>query len=396
MTTIASVNGQFVPATNVEFNTASEYATIYTPTTELEFPVVVPRRAPVERYLEELRPEVQPVIHQEIMSCLKEPQGRGYGMREAVKQTSDMDNDANTKGSTLALLSKQATALRVQTLALVKHPKFQTIALGGGSGLVIMGSTCAFVGGGAGVTIGTIVGCVPALFTFGLSIPVGAAIGGGVGTCLGLALGGGSGVIVGGAAGHVGHAYRVELKNGFLYIKTKSGERKVNLQVFIAKVAAGTRSKAMEITSLAQEKAVSTQQQVRVHIVKRGKQAHELVSHPKFQATAASAAGGAAVGGAGGGAAGLITGGTIGAAVGLIPALFTFGLSIPVGAAIGGGTGLCVGTLAGSSAGALGGGTTGYSVHTYRNEIKAGANHARTKVGEYGSVLKTRLIQIVG
>jgi hypothetical protein len=31
----------------------------------------------------------------------------------------------------------------------------------------------------------------------------------------------------------------------------------------------------------------------------------------------------------------------VGAAIGVLPALFTFGLSIPVGAAIGGGAGAC-------------------------------------------------------
>ena len=76
-----------------------------------------------------------------------------------------------------------------------------------------MGPTCCFVGGGAGFAIGTVVGCVPALFTLGLSIPVGAVVGGAVGTGVGLAAGGGGGIIVGGVAGHVGHAYRAEIRN---------------------------------------------------------------------------------------------------------------------------------------------------------------------------------------
>jgi hypothetical protein len=65
-----------------------------------------------------------------------------------------------------------------------------------------------------------------------------------------------------------------------------------------------------------------------------------------------------AVGGAGaavGGAGGLATGSTVGAVCGLIPAVFTFGLSIPVGMAIGGGAGLWAGTVSGGAAGLVGG-----------------------------------------
>ena len=50
----------------------------------------------------------------------------------------------------------------------------------------------------------------------------------------------------------------------------------------------------------------------------------------------AGVAGGAAALGATGGATGLAAGSAVGAALGLVPAIFTFGLSIPVGAAIGG------------------------------------------------------------
>merc|ERR1711879_265909 len=58
-----------------------------------------------------------------------------------------------------------------------------------------------------------------------------------------------------------------------------------------------------------------------------------------------------------------------GAAIGVVPALFTFGLSIPVGAVIGGGLGLC----AGSSTGAVGGGAVGYYGYKYQSEIKSTA-----------------------
>merc|ERR1719230_2263710 len=95
-----------------------------------------------------------------------------------------------------------------------------------------------------------------------------------------------------------------------------------------------------------------------------------LARDSKFQCTTAGAAAGTLVGGATGGGTGTI----IGAAVGVVPALFTFGLSIPVGAAIGGGIGLC----AGGSVGAVGGGAAGYGGYTWRKEI----NDSKTKAYE--------------
>jgi len=55
------------------------------------------------------------------------------------------------------------------------------------------------------------------------------------------------------------------------------------------------------------------------------------------QATAAGVCGGAVALGATGGATGLTAGVVVGAALGVVPAIFTFGLSIPLGAVIGGG-----------------------------------------------------------
>jgi len=90
----------------------------------------------------------------------------------------------------------------------------------------------------------------------------------------------------------------------------------------------------------------------------------ELASDHNVQVTAASAVGGAVVGGTGGAATGLLTGGALGAAVGIVPAIFTFGLSIPIGAALGGGCGLFAGTAVGSTTGAIAGGTLGYGLLT--------------------------------
>merc|ERR1712048_144796 len=93
------------------------------------------------------------------------------------------------------------------------------------------------------------------------------------------------------------------------------------------------------------------------------------VSEPSFQVTAASAVGGSMVLGT----AGLATGATVGAAVGLVPAIFTFGLSIPVGAALGG----SIGATTGGTVGFGTGGALGYGIYTKRAEIKGAAGSVK-------------------
>lgn len=102
-----------------------------------------------------------------------------------------------------------------------------------------------------------------------------------------------------------------------------------------------------------------------------------LASSRHAQVTAASAAVGATALGTAGAAGGALAGGASGALLGLIPALFTFGLSIPAGAAVGGGVGLCAGGAAGASTGFVGGAVAGYTGFAYRNVPARAANFAR-------------------
>jgi len=118
--------------------------------------------------------------------------------------------------------------------------------------------------------------------------------------------------------------------------------------------------------------------------------AKDKVTDPKVQVTVAAAAGGAVNLGAGGGAAGLAGGGAIGAACGVVPAIFTFGLSIPIGAAIGAGTGLVVGTVVGGTAGLVGGGATGYGAYTKRKEIRSGAEGALSKAMDCSEYIQAK------
>merc|ERR1712083_272852 len=99
----------------------------------------------------------------------------------------------------------------------------------------------------------------------------------------------------------------------------------------------------------------------------------QVAKEPQAQVTAASAIVAGVAGGVSGGTVGLATGGVAGAIVGIVPAFFTFGLSIPCFAVLGGGVGLCAGTAIGGTAGTLGGGATGYTVYAKRNEIRDGA-----------------------
>lgn len=76
-----------------------------------------------------------------------------------------------------------------------------------------------------------------------------------------------------------------------------------------------------------------------------------------------------------------------GAALGVVPALFTFGLSIPVGAAIGG----CVGTVTGGGAGVVGGGVAGYGGFTYKDEIASRAGWALDEARSKATLLSNRV-----
>eukprot|EP00931_Biecheleriopsis_adriatica_P029565 TRINITY_DN17539_c0_g1_i1.p1 TRINITY_DN17539_c0_g1~~TRINITY_DN17539_c0_g1_i1.p1 ORF type:complete len:411 (+),score=113.35 TRINITY_DN17539_c0_g1_i1:72-1235(+) len=120
-------------------------------------------------------------------------------------------------------------------------------------------------------------------------------------------------------------------------------------------------NKTVKALDLAKEKAKDTAHTARNKAIEVSGKAREVASDQSVQATAA----GAAAGTVAMGATGLATGTVVGAAVGVVPALFTFGLSIPIGAVIGGSAGLAVG----SAAGAVSGGAAGIA-YSKRSEIQ--------------------------
>eukprot|EP00929_Paragymnodinium_shiwhaense_P020426 TRINITY_DN13625_c0_g1_i1.p1 TRINITY_DN13625_c0_g1~~TRINITY_DN13625_c0_g1_i1.p1 ORF type:complete len:407 (+),score=80.71 TRINITY_DN13625_c0_g1_i1:136-1356(+) len=127
-----------------------------------------------------------------------------------------------------------------------------------------------------------------------------------------------------------------------------------------------------------------------VHAAAGSGKARAALSDAKVQATAVSAAGGAVAMGLSGGATGFVAGGSVGTAVGLVPALFTFGLSVPFCAAFGSGLGVCIGTTMGASFGAVSGGAAGYSIYVRRDELKSGSSRAWERVSDCTCYVKTK------
>merc|ERR1712151_940107 len=107
--------------------------------------------------------------------------------------------------------------------------------------------------------------------------------------------------------------------------------------------------------------------------------AKKLAYDRRFQITAVSAGASTAVCGTAGAAGGVIVGGAVGALVGIVPALFTFGLSIPIFAIVGGGAGLVVGAAGGATVGFVGGGAAGCVGASFGGPITA-LNFAKNKV----------------
>jgi hypothetical protein len=177
----------------------------------------------------------------------------------------------------------------------------------------------------------------------------------------------------------------IKFKDGFIYVRGLVADRVVFIKVRLADLLSNMNLKATAINSQAKARffatkgriadaACSATQVAKTKTSELSSKISVAVKDRGVQVTAASAIGGAAAMGASGGAAGLTTGTVIGAACGVVPAFFTFGLSIPIGAALGGATGLCAGSVAGGTAGLVGGGLAGRSVHNNQDEI-----HQRVK-----------------
>jgi len=270
--------------------------------------------------------------------------------------------------TTIKGLPDKAVQLRRKVVKAMRNPKeepetFAAVAGGVGSA-VTLGSAGALFGGGIGGAMGFALGVIPAIFTFGLSMPVGAAIGGSFGLALGCFTLGGVGLVGGATAGYGIASYREEIYR------------------FLAKA----QDFATKVTSKARLLAVS----IKERSLTLGSRAKEIAGDKRTQVTAAGAFAGAATVGTAGAATGGVIGGLGGAAVGLVPAIFTFGLSIPVFAVLGAGCGVFVGGASGTALGFTGGGAAGFAGYNNREGIAKTASTVRQRAVKTYSSLVSR------
>jgi hypothetical protein len=294
------------------------------------------------------------------------------GRLATVKKTAN-----NSKEKAIILFGDFKTSAnenQLKAVALVRDPQFQTCTIATVGGAITFGSVGGTFGLASGIAVGSTAGMVPALFTLGLSIPAGGVLGGLAGICGGTLLGG----VSGGAGGCMIYKYRIQIKDGFMSIKVKANgtfdktKQRINTQV--CKLRASVSQAA---------KIVQQQSMMAVDVVKaKSSEAVTFATTTRPGVTSSAAVGGAVLGGATTGAFGTVAG----AAVGIVPAFFTFGLSIPVGAM----AGLCVGTAVGGGAGAVGGGLVGYGGFTHRKAISDGVQSSWINVSTTAKSLKAK------
>mmetsp|Transcript_59026 Transcript_59026/g.140967 ORF Transcript_59026/g.140967 Transcript_59026/m.140967 type:complete len:383 (-) Transcript_59026:146-1294(-) len=299
--------------------------------------------------------------------------------QEVPRRTSDIFPKLPSVGESTASSSGSRAALM---LTAAQQRALKVAAVTGATTSVCLGTCGATAGALCGGAAGLIVGAVPAIFTFGLSIPVGCCVGAGLGLASGAAVGASSGLVAGTAAGGAIYSRRAYFRRMWRKFKaTPTGEqlvshcrtvsshivalrKKTEKKITVARIHVTNhvhtlRSKSTRWWALAKDQASDAKEAL--------KQASE---DPAYQVAAASGCGGAALLGATGGGVGFLAGGVAGAAAGVIPAIFTFGLSIPVGAALGSGCGLVAGSTVGGAIGFVGGSTGGYTAYTRRGQIK--------------------------
>jgi hypothetical protein len=148
----------------------------------------------------------------------------------------------------------------------------------------------------------------------------------------------------------------------------------------IEQTTALVKSYVANLTGRASERAKQLRETALERATKLKQCASETASDPQVQVTAAAAVAGSAAFGTAGGTVGVAVGSVVGAAVGIVPAVFTFGLSIPVcavaGAAVGGGAGATVG----GTTGLVGGGAAGYYGYAHKDEIRKNADGVYDRV----------------
>lgn len=254
-----------------------------------------------------------------------------------------------------------------------EDPQALAAVICGASGALCLGSSGAVIGVTVGGACGLVLGVIPAIFTFGLSLPVGAVMGGTCGFCVGSVVGGGAGTTAGAASGITVAYFREGIKYTVLQVAAFVYDA-YDLTI-VRPVAAVRNTKARVGVSVTKGKDYTKAKACAV-----GSTVVQVSANPTVRASALGAGVGAATIGTAGAATGTLVGGATGALVGVVPAIFTFGLSIPIGAMVGGTAGLCTGGAVGSTVGFGAGGVAGCVGYTYRSAPVALFNYAVERV----------------
>eukprot|EP00930_Biecheleria_cincta_P028485 TRINITY_DN19888_c0_g1_i1.p1 TRINITY_DN19888_c0_g1~~TRINITY_DN19888_c0_g1_i1.p1 ORF type:complete len:354 (-),score=77.98 TRINITY_DN19888_c0_g1_i1:217-1251(-) len=261
-----------------------------------------------------------------------------------------------------------------------EDPQALAAVVAGSGGALCLGSVGAVVGAVAGGAAGLCLGALPAIFTFGISLPVGAFLGGTSGALVGVAAGSSAGFAGGASSGLFVASFRWQIRNALVYTAAKLyGVYDVLVLRPVATVQAAqqrVRKGAQSSMEYTRAKARATKDFVTTTAADR-----------HVQVTVAGAGLGAASLGTAGAAGGACMGGAAGALVGLVPAVFTFGLSIPVGAFVGGSAGLILGGAAGASTGFAGGAAAAYVGYRQRGLPAAALSFAGQKAQQASQAL---------
>lgn len=257
-------------------------------------------------------------------------------------------------------------------LAEEEDPQALAAVVCGSGGALCLGSVGAAVGATSGAAIGTAIGAVPALLTLGLSLPIGAFIGGAGGLFMGAGVGSTTGFVGGAVCGTTVASFRNEIRATGIYAGSKLYD---GYDLVILRPLGAVRATSRKVrdgvssgTDFTKAKAAAA-----AEILK------EAAADRRCQVTALGAGVGATALGTAGAAGGALAGGTTGALIGVIPAIVTFGLSIPIGAVIGGSAGLLVGGAAGTSLGFAGGGTASFLAYSMKDVPSTLRNFAAEK-----------------
>lgn len=253
-----------------------------------------------------------------------------------------------------------------------EDPQALAAVVAGSGGALCLGSVGAVTGAVAGGALGLCAGAVPALFTFGISLPVGAVLGGAGGAFVGVAAGSTAGFAGGATSGLFVASFRWQIRNALVYTAAKLYGV---YDVLVLRPATAVQAAYRRVSKGAQNSVEYTKAKARAAM----KFVTTTAADRHVQVSVAGAGIGAASLGTAGAAGGVCVGGAVGALAGLVPALFTFGLSIPVGAVVGGSAGLILGGAAGTSAGFAGGGAVAYVGYRQRGLPAAALDYAGKK-----------------